>query len=333
MVRSYFDDNCRILKQTDEKKFTIGWTMDSIGVIPIFVAVVENGGFAAAARKLGVSKSAVSKRITQLETGLGAQLLHRTTRRLSLTEAGERYLAHAVDALASAREAQDAVAQLQRAPHGRLKINTPMSFGRLHIAPLIPEFLDRYPGIEIDMVMDDRIVDLVDEGFDVAIRAGAMPDSALIARILAPIRNVLCASPGYVAEHGRPAEPTDLLAHNCLHFAYFSGGHQWTFIGPDETVRISASGNYQVNNSEALREALIRGCGIGRLPTFVAGPDISSGRLVRILERYRMPSQTLYAVFPERRHLPAKVRVFLDYAVEWFGAEQPYWDDQVFPDT
>ena len=305
--------------------------MDLIGVIPVFVAVVENGGFAAAARKLGVSKSAVSKRISQLEAGLGAQLLHRTTRKLSLTEAGERYLIHAAEALASAREAEDAVAQLQRTPHGRLQINTPMSFGRMHIVPLIPEFLNRYSGIEIDMVMDDLIVDLVEGGFDVAIRAGQMPDSALIARILAPSRNVLCAAPDYVEEHGQPAEPTDLLGHNCLHFAYFSDAHQWTFVGPDETVRIETSGNFQVNNSEALREALVGGCGIGRLPTFVAGPDIASGRLVRILEQYRMPSQTLYAVFPERRHLPAKVRVFLDFAIEWFGAEQPYWDDQVLP--
>ncbi len=311
----------------------MGPVMSSISVIPVFVAVVENGGFAAAARRLGVSKSAVSKRITQLEAQLGARLLHRTTRKLSLTEAGERYLIHALEALTSAREAEDAVAQMQRAPHGRLKINAPMSFGRLHIAPLIPEFLKRYPGIEIDMVMDDRVVDLVEGGFDVALRAGVPPDSALIARKLAPCRNVLCASPGYVAEHGRPGEPTDLLAHNCLHFAYFSDAHQWTFIGPGEPVRIEASGNYQVNNSEALREALIGGCGIARLPTFVAGPDITSGRLVRLLGQYRMPSQTLYAVFPERRHLPAKVRVFLDFAVERFGADRPYWDDRVFPDV
>lgn len=307
--------------------------MNAIGAIPIFVSVIENGGFAAAARNLGVSKSAVSKRVTQLEEQLGAQLLHRTTRKLSLTEAGERYLAHAVEALASAREAEDAVAQLQGAPHGRLRINTPMSFGRLHIAPLIPEFLSRYPGIEIDMVMDDRIVDLVETGFDVAIRAGVLSDSSLIVRTLAPCQNILCAAPSYIAENGEPTEPSDLLAHNCLHFAYFSDAHHWTFIGSNEPERVETSGNYQVNNSEALREALIGGCGIGRLPTFVAGPDIKSGRLVRILGQYRMPSQTLFALFPERRHLPAKVRVFLDFVVERFGADQPYWDDQIFVDA
>lgn len=304
--------------------------MDGIGTIPVFVAVVENDGFAAAARKLGVSKSAVSKRITLLEARLGAQLLHRSTRKLSLTEAGERYFVHAVEALAAAREAEDAVAQLQDAPRGLLKINTPMSFGRLHVAPLVPEFLKQYPLIEIDMVMDDRIIDLVEGGFDVAIRGGTLPDSALIARKLAPLHSVLCAAPDYVARHGQPSEPADLLNHNCIHYSYSSGVAEWTFLGPNEPVTVRTSGTYQVNNSEALREVLIGKCGIGRLPTFVAGPDILSGRLIRVLPQFRMPSQSLYSVFPERRHMPAKVRVFLDFAIEQFGADQPYWDEQVF---
>lgn len=302
--------------------------MDGIGAIPIFVAVVENGGFTSAADRLGISKSAVSKRISQLEARLGVQLLHRSTRRISLTEAGERYFGHAVEAFAAAKEAEDAVAQLQGAPQGRLRINAPMSFGRLHIAPLIPEFLKRYPGIEIEMVMDDRVVDLVEGGFDVAIRGGVLPDSALIARKLAPCHYVICAAPGYIAKHGEPSEPGDLLNHNCVHYAYFSGAHEWTFLGPDEPITVETTGNYQVNNSEALREALIGGCGIGRLPTFIAGPDIGAGRLVRLLDQYSMPSQTFYAVFPERRHLPAKVRVFVDFAVERFGADNPYWDNQ-----
>lgn len=304
--------------------------MDGIGAIPVFVAVVENDGFAAAARKLGVSKSAVSKRITLLEARLGAQLLHRSTRKLSLTEAGERYFVHAVEALAAAREAEDAVAQLQSAPRGSLKINAPMSFGRLHVAPLVPEFLKQYPLIEIDMVMDDRIIDLVEGGFDVAIRGGTLPDSALIARKLAPLHSVLCAAPDYIAEHGHPSEPADLLNHNCIHYSYSSGAAGWTLLGPNEPVTVRTSGNYQVNNSEALREVLIGKCGIGRLPTFVAGPDILSGRLIRVLPQFRMSSQSLYSVFPERRHMPAKVRVFLDFAVERFGADQPYWDEQAF---
>jgi DNA-binding transcriptional LysR family regulator len=292
--------------------------MAAIGAIQVFVAVVENEGFAAAARRLGVSKSAVSKRITQLEAELGARLLHRSTRKLSLTEAGEIYFLHAQEALAAARNAEDAVAQLQQAPHGLLRINSPMSFGQLHVAPLVPAFLRRYPGISLEVILDDRVADLVGGGFDVAIRAGTLPDSSLVARRLAPCRNVLCAAPAYLEHHGVPCEPVDLLKHNCLHYAYFSGAHEWVFTGPGGPTSVETRGNLQINNSEALREAMVGGVGIGRLPTFVAAPDLVSGQLVRVLDRFEMPLQTIYAVFPERRHLPAKVRVFLDFAAECF---------------
>lgn len=305
--------------------------MSEIGAIPIFVSVVENGGFAAAARNLGVSKSAVSKRISQLEQNLGAQLFYRTTRKISLTEAGERYFSHALTALSAARDAEDAVTQLQKAPYGRLKINIPMSFGRLHIAPLVAEFLKLYPDIQIDMVLDDRVVDLVEGGFDLAIRGGNMPDSALIARKLTPCRNILCASPVYIVEKGKPSDPRDLINHNCIHFSYFTDARYWTFIGEGEPVRVEVAGNFNANNSEILHEVIVNGCGIGRLPTFIAGPDIVSGRLVRVLEKYQMPSQTFYAVFPERRNMPAKVRVFLDFLVEKLGGEQPYWDAGLLP--
>jgi len=300
--------------------------MQGIGTIPVFVAVVENSGFAAAARKLGVSKSAVSKRITQLEARLGAQLLHRSTRKLSLTEAGERYFAHAIEALSAAREAEDAVFELQRDPKGRLKINVPMSFGRLHVAPLIADILQHHPKIEIDMIMDDRIVDLVEGGFDMAIRTGTLPDSVLVARKLAPCRNILCAAPSYLGRQGIPSEPSDLTNHNCLHYAYFSDFHEWTFRGAQEPIKVRTNGSYQVNNGEALLEAVIDGLGVGRFPTFIAGPHIATGRLVRLLKSYRMPEQTIYAIFPERRHRPLKVRVLVDYLAQRFSGNQPYWD-------
>ncbi|MEH6579631.1 MAG: LysR family transcriptional regulator [Amphritea sp.] len=300
--------------------------MDHFGVISVFVAVVENNGFSPAARVLGISKSAVSKRITLLEQHLGVKLLHRTTRRLSLTEAGERYFEHAAKAQGAARDAEDAVTQLQGEPQGRLRINTPMSFGRLHVAPLIPEFLERYPKINIEMVMDDKVVDLVEGGFDVAIRAGKLPDSSLIARKLAPLNSVLCASPDYIKQQGKPATPSELIHHNCVLYSYSSQINEWVFFGEDESVRIEVSGNYQVNNSEALREALLQGLGIGRLPTFVAGPELKAGRLINLFESYRMPHKTIYAVFPEREYMPAKVRAFLDFAVESFGDDTPYWE-------
>lgn len=300
--------------------------MAVLGAIPVFVAVVENGGFSAAARKLGISKSAVSKRINLLEDHLGVRLLHRTTRKLSLTEAGERYLEHAAEALAAANQAEDAVTQLQGEPQGQLRINAPMSFGRLHVAPLIPKFLKRYPRLQIDLVMDDRKVDLVAEGFDLSIRGGILPDSTLIARKLAPIHQVLCASPEYIERHGLPGKPEELTGHNCVLFSLSSDANKWTLIDADGSQSVLVSGSYQVNNSEALLEALRAGVGIGRLPTFVAGPDLKTGRLVKLFESWRIPDFAMYAVFPEREYLPAKVRVFLDFAIEYFGGDEPYWD-------
>jgi len=300
--------------------------MEGFGAIPVFVAVVENGGFSAAARTLGISKSAVSKRINQLEAHLGVRLLHRTTRKLSLTEAGERYFEHAAQALTAAGQAEDAVTELQGEPQGNLKISSPMSFGRLHVAPLIPKLLQRYPKLQIDLVMDDRKVDLVAGGFDVAIRAGNLPASTLIARKLAPVHQVLCASPDYIDRYDRPGTPAELSGHNCVLYSYSSDADEWTLIGEGGPETVTVSGSYQVNNSEALLEALREGIGIGRLPTFVAGPDLKTGRLVKLFEAYRIPEFTIYAVFPERQYLPAKVRAFLDFAIEYFGGDQPYWD-------
>ena len=300
--------------------------MEQFGVIPVFVAVVEKGGFSAAARALGISKSAVSKRINQLEKHLGVRLLHRTTRKLSLTEAGERYYEHAAQALTAAGQAENAVTELQGEPQGNLKISSPMSFGRLHVAPLIPKLLMRYPKLQIELVMDDRKVDLVAAGLDVAIRGGSLPDSTLVARKLAPLRQVLCASPDYIDRYGLPGTPVELTGHNCVLYSYSGDANQWTLIGEDEPEIVLVSGSYRVNNSEALLEAVREGVGIGRLPTFVAGPDLKTGRLVKLLESYRIPDYTLYAVFPEREYLPAKVRAFLDFAIEYYGGDQPYWD-------
>jgi len=302
----------------------VGAIMDGFSAIPVFVAVVECGGFSPAARKLGVSKSAVSKRITHLEDKLGVRLLYRTTRKLSLTEAGEHYYANAVKALAYAGEAEDAVTQLQQTPRGRLRIHTPMSFGRLHIAPLMPCFLKRYPNIQVDMVMDDRVVDLVESGFDCAIRGGDLPDSTLIARKLAPLRLVLCASPEYVALHEMPKIPADLVEHDCLLFTYSVS--EWPFSAAGKTESVQVSGSYQANNSEALREAVLQGVGISRIPSFVVGDDIRAGRLVEVLADYQMPVKALYALFPKRQHLPAKVRVFIDFVVERLGGDFPCWD-------
>ena len=300
--------------------------MEAYGVIPVFVAVVEQGGFAGAARELGLTRSAVSKRVQALEQRLGVQLLHRTTRKIRLTEAGAHYYEHALKARAAVRDAEDAVSWLQGEPRGRLRVHTPMSFGRLHVAPLIPEFLKRYPELEVDMEMEDRMVNLLEGGFDVGIRSGNLPTSSAIVRKLTPGHSVVCASPEYFERHGRPATPEELTQHNCVLFSFSTEVDTWTFLDAHDTRAIQVSGNYRVNNSEALREALVRGIGIGRLPTFVAGPDLREGRLVACFEGLRMPHKEIYAVIPERRFMPAKVRVFLDFAVEFFGGDKPWWD-------
>ncbi|MGF1686050.1 LysR family transcriptional regulator [Photobacterium japonica] len=306
--------------------------MESFSAMPVFVAVIQAGGFSPAAKLLGISKSAVSKRITQLEEQLGVKLLYRTTRKLSLTEAGEHYFEHAAQAYQAASHAEEAVQQLQGEPQGRLRISTPMSFGRLHVAPMIPAFLKRYPKISLDMVMDDKRVDMVADGVDLAIRTGDLADSSLIARHLAPMHSVLCASPAYLAEHGMPRTLMELENHNCLIFSYSNDVKEWTFVKSNpqgdsqETVTVVVSGNYRVNNSEALHEAILHGIGIGRLPTFVAGKDIQNGRLIPLFPEYQMASITLNAVFLERKYMPAKVRAFLDFAVDYFGGSVPYWD-------
>jgi len=300
--------------------------MEGFSAIPVFIAVVERGGFSPAAKLLGISKSAVSKRINQLEQNLGVKLLHRTTRKISLTEAGEHFFEHAEIANNAAKDAEDAVAQLQGEPQGRLRINTPMSFGRLHIAPLIPAFLKRYPKISIDMVMSDEVIDLVGSGFDVAIRSGNLVDSNLIARKLAPLRSVLCASPEYLEKYGYPKSLADLKQHNCVLFSFSRDLREWTFNKEGLSEAIEIRGNYQVNNSEALQEALLQGIGIGRLPTFVASTEIKAGRLTPLFPEYEMLEQSIYAVFLERQYMPAKVRAFLDFAIEYLGDDEPYWE-------
>ncbi|WP_346825487.1 LysR family transcriptional regulator [Serratia inhibens] len=299
---------------------------DNFAAIPLFVAVVECGSFSAAGQRLGITKSAVSKRIAQLEGSLGVQLLHRTTRRLSLTEAGEQYFGYARNACAVVQEGEDAITRLQGQPQGILRLSVPMVFGRLHIAPLIPVFLAACPEVEINMMMDDKLVDLVEGGYDLAIRIGRLADSSLIARRIAPCYSVLCAAPAYLARSGTPKDLTQLAQHNCLFYSYYRAGSEWQFQGPEGGVRFQPRGNYQVNNSEALREALIAGLGICQMPTFIVGDDLAQGRLVEVLPDYRLPEHAIYVVYPERKHVPAKVMAFVDFLLAQLGGERPYWD-------
>ncbi|EAS44274.1 LysR family transcriptional regulator [Photobacterium profundum] len=290
--------------------------MEHLDAIPYFLAVAKHESFAEAARHLDVSRSAVSKRVNQLETSLGVRLLHRTTRKVSLTEAGKHYLINAQNAYYWIQQAEDAATSRQRSPIGKLKVCVPMSFGRLKIAPLIPGFLKKYPQVEIDMVMDDRYSDIVDAGFDVAIRGGELADSSLIARKLMPSRSLICASSAYLDGKTLPTTPIDLTEHNALIYSYSAQTTEWVFEYQDHIETVAVRGNYRVNNSEAVLEGCLQGIGVGRLPDFIAKPYIDNGELIQLLSEYKMPEKNIWAVFPERTYMPVKVRIFIDYLYE-----------------
>ena len=290
--------------------------MEHFSALPIFVTVVECGSFSLASQKLGLSKSAVSKRITLLEQSLGIQLLHRTTRSLSLTEAGARYFDYVRPAVKLAADGLDAISELQQAPQGNLRIAAPMVFGRLHIAPLIPEFLRRYPKIQLQMQMDDKTTDLIAGGFDLAIRIGELPDSSLIARKIAPCLSVICASPEYLARQSVPHTPQQLSQHNCLFYSYFRDGVEWTFLSPQGPTRIQPNGNYQVNNSDVIHQATLDGLGIANLPRFMVDTDLQAGRQQALLADQPLPEHGIYAVYPQRKHLPTKVNVLIEFLME-----------------
>lgn len=295
--------------------------MDRLAALTAFAAVIETGSFAAAARRLGRSPSRLSRQIADLEAGLGVRLLHRTTRALTLTEAGQAYHEHVARILAELATADQSVGCLQAAPRGRLRVAAPMSFGIGHLAPLLPAFLEAYPEIELDLALNDRFVDLIDEGFDLAVRIGRLADSSLIVRRVAPLRRVLCASPAYLAAHGIPATPDDLAAQDGLGYSNMTPNEEWCFIHPEDgrpwPVRIKP--RLRVNNGDALRLAALGGIGFGLLPTFIVGPDLAAGTLVPLLAPYLRQDGAIQAVYPPARHLSPKVRVFVDFLVARFS--------------
>lgn len=301
--------------------------MDSLTDIAVFIQVVDAGSFTAAADKLGLSKSVISKYVSRLENRLGARLLNRSTRKLSLTEVGRGFYQRSQQGLRELEEAEAEVSRLQAAPRGVLRINSPMSFGILHISPVLPEFLRLYPDLAVDMSLDDRRIDLVEDGFDLAIRIGDLPDSSLVARRLGPCRHVVCGTPAYFEQHGTPRTPDELRNHNAITFRYQDSPSEWHFVSPNGgSVRVPVSGTIQMNNSLGLREALLQDAGITLTPSFVVGADIKTGRLKAVLTEYRALELSIYAVYAERRHLSPKVRAFIDFMNNRIS-EAPYWDN------
>jgi DNA-binding transcriptional LysR family regulator len=287
---------------------------------------VERGSFTLAADDLRLSRAVVSKYISRLEERLGARLLNRTTRRLALTEAGAALFEASRGALERIEEAEAAVAQFQTAPRGRLRVSAPMSFGILHLGPALADFSRQFPGVTLDIRLDDRFVNLVEENVDVAVRIGQLTDSSLVARKLGVTRGVACASRRYLEEHGEPGIPEELASHDCLMYSYLSNANVWRFTARDgREIPVAVTGTIRINNGIVLAEAAMAGRGILVSPSFYVAPMLRDGRLQRILADYRLPELGIHAVYPQKAHVPPKVRVFIDYLAARFG-RKPEWE-------
>lgn len=298
-----------------------------------YVAIVQTRSVAAAARRLGLAKSAVSRRLQELESRLGAQLLNRTTRTLRPTEAGQEFYNRALALLAELEEAEAAATQSTVDPAGQLRISAPMSFGALHLAPILCHYMQANPRLEVELVLDDRKVDLIGEGFDLAIRIAHLEDSNLAARRIAQIRRAACASPEYLQRHGTPKEPRDLSRHRGIAYVNSVDRNFWRFVNANTLEEQTADvvSPLRLNNGDAMREAAIAGYGVTCLPAFVIHNAVATGRLVPLLSPFEKPLINMYAVYPARRNAPAKVRTFVEFMLERFG-DHPYWDRDVFGD-
>lgn len=303
--------------------------MNKFADLEALVAVIEAGTFSAAGERLGVAKSVVSRRVSQLEKRLGSRLLHRTTRRLSLTDAGKNFYQRAVQILADINEAEQSVASETTELRGLIKLAAPLSFGLNHLSGAITDFLTEHPAIELNLDLNDRNINLVEEGFDMAVRIGELEDSTMVARRIGRSHSVICASQSYLKRYGEPTHPEQLNQHIGLQYSNISYKQQWQFqtkagkiIFGQPQIRARA------NNGEALAAAAIAGLGITSGPSFILGNAIKTGKLVSILNEYRPPSVGIFAVYPPGRLLPVRIKTLSDYLADRFG-DNPYWDQDL----
>jgi DNA-binding transcriptional LysR family regulator len=296
---------------------------DRLTEMRVFVRVARLESFSRAARELRMSSTAVSRRVNGLEEALGAKLLQRTTRRLSLTTVGRAYLERAEGVLAELAELEEAVTEQHTSPSGLLRVATGVSFAHEQLSPLLPEFLRRYPDLTLELELSDRPIDLIADGIDVAVRIGKLEDSSLVARRLAECRVALVASPSYLAVQGRPDGPAELADHECI--IDLNQQRAWRFVGPDGEESFEPAGRLRVNNAHAVLQAVRDGFGIGLVPTFVSGTALTEGSVETILDGYEVAPVTLNAIYPASRSLSSRVRVFIDFLTERFGSP-PSWD-------
>ncbi len=300
--------------------------MDKLESMRAFVAVVSHSGFAAAGRQLGLSRSVVNKLVGQLEGQLGVQLLQRTTRRVSPTDMGRAYYERCVDILAEVAAADVAVSQLQAEPKGTLRVNAPMSFGTMHLAGAIAQFMHKYPDIQVQLTLNDRFIDLIEEGFDVTLRIAELKaDEPLVVQAIAPIRRVLCAAPSYLQARGIPTHPDDLSEHDCLKYGHLATNSQWQLVdkqGKVFMVKLRCRG--YSNNGEVLRAAAVAGAGIALLPTFIVGDALRAKELVVVMANYCPPPLVAYLGYAANRHLSTKIQLLTAFLQDWF--KQPRWE-------
>ncbi len=294
--------------------------MDRFSALRVFAQVVESGGFSRAAARLDLSTTAVSRIVADLEAHLQTRLLNRTTRRISLTESGQAFYGRAVQLLNDLDEAEREASKSAVAPRGTIRLTAPINFGARHVASAMAGFIARHPDVRFDVQLSDRTVDLVEEGFDLAIRIGGTGSENLVARKLGETRLVLCASPEYLRRHGAPTTPQDLTQHNCLTYEYAPLRGQWRFRSPDgreHAVRVA--GKMHSNSGDLSAALAVRGAGIVLEPDFLVGDQLRAGRLTALLPGYAAPPAPIYAVYPTRKHLSAKVRLFVEHLAENFA--------------
>jgi DNA-binding transcriptional LysR family regulator len=291
--------------------------MNKFESIRAFTQVVASGGFAAAARDMGLSRSAVNKLVIALENDLGVQLLHRSTRVVTPTETGLAFYERCLEILASLDEAERSVTQLQEQPKGRLRVNAPMSFGTMYLAPALADFLAQYPDLQVQLTLSDRFIDPIEEGFDVTVRIAKPQESAsLIVHPLVAARRMLCAAPTYLETRGTPTHPDELQNHSCLHYGQLTVTDHWTLIGPDGEHTVSVNGVLCSNNGEVLRDAAVRGLGITLLPEFIVKQELQNGKLHVVLPDYHPPELFISVIYPVNRHLSTKVRLLVEFLQE-----------------
>ncbi|MCE3603835.1 LysR family transcriptional regulator [Massilia sp. P8910] len=294
--------------------------MDKLRSMEIFTAVVDGGSFTAAAARFDMSAVMVGKHIRFLEERLGARLLARTTRRQSLTEIGEQYVEQCRSILAQVRAAESGAEAMRLAPRGRLRISAPVTFGSESLAPLLPSYLARHPEVSLDLELNDRLVDVVDDGYDAAIRIGELDDSGMIARRLRPYRMLICASPGYLARHGEPRMPADLAQHECLDFMHWKKLVRWR-LGDDDGAAPPRVSRFRSNNGQALKQAALAGFGIVMQAEMMLEQEVAAGRLVSLLEAHIPTPRTTHILYPRDRQATPKLTTFVDFLLEHFGPQ------------